>query len=94
MGNINAYQYMETEFEGFPKTEEIKPFMEKALEMYNFENTEQNINIFGAILVMLKRQQNVPEMDILKHICEFGEPSVSYKMQATISAVYLSKFKK
>lgn len=94
MNKVPAYALMETEFEGFPTKEEIQPFMRQVLTMYETPETEESLNEFGAVLVVLKKNHNVPEMDILEHIIEAGDKGLSFKMQATISAVYLSKYKK
>lgn len=93
MITVPAYAMMETEFEGFPKQEEIQPLMQKVLKIYKSQETEDNLNIFGALLVVLKKQHKVSEMEIMKHVTETYVSNLSFKMQATISAVWLSKYK-
>jgi hypothetical protein len=92
----DAYTMMETAFEGYPRKSEIQPMMQKVMEMYGYPETEENLQKFGSVLVSLRKESilGVTEMDILKHIYQFGSTDITFPQQAAISAVYLSKYKK
>ncbi len=91
----DAYTMMETAFEGSPRKSEIQPMMQKVMEMYGYQETEDNLQKFGSVLVTLRKESilGVTEMDILKHIYQFGNPNITFPEQAAISALYLEKHK-
>jgi hypothetical protein len=94
MKKVNPYTLMSTEFEGFPKTTEIKPLVRMVLTKFKLPETHESLSNIGQILILLKRSQGVAELEILKHIQASGDSTIELKKQAAISAVYLSKFKK
>lgn len=93
MAKVDPYTLMSVEFDGFPKTNEIKPLIRMIFTKFKLPETHETLSNFGQILIMLKRSQNVSEMDIMRHINESGDSSLELKKQAAISAVFLSKFK-
>jgi hypothetical protein len=92
----DAYTMMETAFEGYPRKSEIQPMMQKVMKMYGYPETEENLQRFGSVLVSLRKESvlGVTEMDILKHVYQNGNTSITFPQQAAISAVYLEKYKK
>lgn len=92
----DAYTMMETAFEGYPKKSEIQPMMKKVMDMYGYPETEENLQRFGSVLVSLRKNSvlGVTEMDILKHVYQFGSTDIDFPEQAAISALYLEKYKK
>lgn len=94
MKKVDPYTFMSTEFDGFPKTNEIKPLMRMVLTKYKLSESDDNLHQIGTTLITLKRAHSVKELDILKHISEAGDASIDLKKMAVISAIYLSKYKK
>ncbi|QWA38887.1 hypothetical protein [Chryseobacterium sp. ZHDP1] len=92
--NLDSYSIMETEFVGMPPRNEIVARFRMLLTLYKLQETEENLDIIGSFIIVLKKKHGVPEMDILKHIIETKTEGVTLKMQAVISAIYLAKFKK
>lgn len=92
--NLDSYSIMETEFVGMPPRNEIVARFRMLLTLYKLPETEENLDIIGSFIIVLKKRHGVAEMDILKHIIETKTAGVSLKMQAVISAIYLEKFKK
>jgi len=88
---VNPYSMMSVEFYGFPKVNEIKPLVRMALSKYKLSESDQNLNNIAKILIYLKREKKVSELQILKHIISYGDISIQFKMQAAISAVYLAR---
>lgn len=90
--NLDSYSIMETEFEGRPSRNEIISRIRIILSLYKLPETEMNLDILGSYIITLKKKYGIPEMDILKHMCENKEEGVSLKMQAVISTIYLKKY--
>ena len=93
--SIDAYSMMETAFEGYPAKSEIQPIMQSVLNKYNLEESEENLQKVGSVLVSLRKQSvlGVTELEILKHIYQHGSSSISFPGQAAISATILEKTK-
>ncbi|WP_418124219.1 hypothetical protein ACNFU2_06410 [Chryseobacterium sp. PTM-20240506] len=91
---LDSYAIMETEFVGMPPRKEIITRFRMLLALYKLQETEENLDIIGSFIIVLKKKHGVSEMDILKHMIETKTHGVSLKMQAVISAIYLAKFKK
>lgn len=93
MSKIDPYTLMSTDFDGFPPTNKIKPLMRMVLSKYKLSESDSILNEFGAALITLRKSHNIKELDILQHISNAGDTSIDLKKMATISAVYLSKYK-
>lgn len=93
--SADAYTMMETVFEGYPSKSEIQPLMQKVLQMYGYEETEENLQKVGSVLVELRKNSvlGVTEMDILKDVYQNGNTSITFAEQAAISAVILERKK-
>lgn len=90
--NLDSYAIMETEFEGMPPRNEIISRIRIILSLYKLPETETNLDILGSYIITLKKKHGIPEMDILKHMCENKADGVSLKMQAVISTIYLKRY--
>lgn len=88
-----AYTLMASEFKGAPKKNIIKIQIRMALAKYKFKETKENLDEIGVTLITLKKKYNVSELNILSHACKNFDPEVSFRMQASISAVFLNKEK-
>lgn len=88
---IDPYTLMSVEFEGFPKVNVIKPLVRMVLTKYKLSESDHNLNGIAKILIYLKQEKKVSELEILKHIVSSGDISIQFKMQAAISAVYLAR---
>lgn len=93
--SADAYTMMETAFEGYPRKSEIQPIMQKVMQMYGYPETEENLQKFGSVLISLRKNSvlGITEMDILKHVYQFGSTDITFDQQAAISSVYLEKYK-
>lgn len=94
MSKVDPYTLMSTEFDGFPSKNEIKPLMRMVLSKYKLSESDPILNQFGAALITLRKNHKVAELEILQHISDAGDTSIDLKKMATISAIYLSKYKK
>ena len=94
MAKVDPYTLMSVEFEGLPRTNEIKPLIRMIFTKFKLPETHETLSNFGQILILLKRSQRVSEMNIMKHINESGDSTLELKKQAAISAVYLANYKK
>lgn len=94
MGKVDAYTLMAAEFMGAPKKFVIQAHMRMALTKYGLQENRANLEEFGITLISLKKNHGISELTILKHACVNFNPDVSFRMQATISAVYLSRLEK
>ena len=83
---------MELAFVGNPHKSEIKSQLEMAMELYNLPITEENYSRAGSVLVTMRKELGVKEMDILRYMIKshIPEVSLSFPDAAAISAVALS----
>jgi hypothetical protein len=93
MGKVDAYTLMASEFKGAPKKIVIQAHIRMALTKYGLKEDRVNLEEFGITLIGLKKKYGISELNILKHACQYFDPEVSFRMQATISAVYLTRQK-
>ena len=91
----DPYKILHRDFAGMPKKEDIKSMMEVVMKRHHFPIHEDNILRFGISLVALRNQSlaGVTEMDILKHMYQYGDTTKSLGEQCTVSAYILEKTK-
>lgn len=93
MGKVNAYTLMASEFKDAPKKSTIQAMVRMALKKYELKENRDNLEEIGITLIGLKKTKGISELNILRHACENFDPSVTFRMQASISAVYLAREK-
>ena len=95
ISNMNAYEVMETAFEGYPSKEKIKPMLEEVMKRYGMPVNNENLLHAANVLVAMKNESKVgvTEMDVLKHIYQHGSASGDYVTNIAISATILEQTK-
>lgn len=93
MKKVDAYTLMASEFMGAPKKRVIQAHIRIALTKYGLKETRANLEEIGITLIGLKKSKEIAELKILRHVIRNFDPKISFRMQATISAVYLSREK-
>lgn len=91
----DPYEIMEVAFEDSPEAAKIRPLLESVMNSYNLPITDENRLKVASMLVSLRKESvlGITEMEILKHIYQYGIKSISLPEQAAISVVYLEKNK-
>jgi hypothetical protein len=91
----DAYEIMHVAFVGSPDIESIRPMLESVMETYGFIKTDDNRLKIGNMLVTLRQSSavGVTEMDILKHIYQYGSNAITLPEQAGLSATLLETSK-
>ena len=68
VAQMTALQQMELAFEGGYTQQQIKPRLDKALQLYGLPITEENYKRAGSVLVALREHYGTKEMDILDYM--------------------------
>ncbi len=86
---------MHIDFAEEPKKEAIKSMMEAVMNRYHYPINEENIFRFGDGLVVLRKLSSagINEMDILRHMYQYGDTTKTIGEQAVMSAYILEKMK-
>ena len=61
----SALAMLELAFEGDYSRQEIKLRIDRVMQLYGLPITEENYSRFGSVLVALRKETGVPEMEIL-----------------------------
>lgn len=87
----DALTMIETVFVGDYTRAEIKSRLDMAMRLFDLPITEDNYNRAGSVLVTLRKEASVAEMDILDHMIRSSVPGleISFPDQATLSAISL-----
>ena len=88
----SALEIMEVVFNGNYSLPKIKEQVDKAMQLYGLELTEDNYNRVASVLVKLRQEYSVDEMDILNYmICShINGVSMTFPDMAAISVVALT----
>lgn len=88
----DALGQMEVAFEGNYTREQIKPVLDHALKLYGLPITEENYSRSASVLIVMRREHGVNEMDILSYMIQSHVPGVNitFPEAAAISVVFLS----
>lgn len=91
--NIEAYELLSGAFENRPSTDQIRKLIDRVMENHRLEINYVNINKCGSTLIRVKELSaiGVTEMDILKHMYQYGDHTKDFPTQAAISASYLEQ---
>lgn len=87
--DLTALEQMLIAFEGNHKMDEIKTKMDKAMKMYGLELTEDNYSRAGSVLVALRKEYGITEMDILDYMIKSYVPNMKFPDMAAIATAYL-----
>jgi len=93
--NRDAYEVMETVFEGRPEKKIVQPLMEAVLRRYYVQITNENVMKAANTLYVLKKESKVgvTEMEILRHMYQKGIKGRTFDVQAAYSYTYLEENK-
>lgn len=74
-----------------PSEDEIERYMNKALDVYGLERTDENYNKVGSALVDLRMNssKNITEMDILKYTIKIHVKNAKIPDMMAMASVYL-----
>ena len=88
----DALGLMEVAFEGNYTREQIKPVIDQAMTLYGVLITEENYSRAASVLVVMRQENGVNEMDILSYMIRSHVPGVNltFPESAAISAVFLA----
>ena len=91
VNEMTALQQMEIAFEGGYTVQQIKPVMDKALELYGVPTNEENYSRAASTLIVLRKENGTREMDILDYMIRSYVPGVKVQFPeaAAISSVFL-----
>ncbi len=80
-------------FVGNPSEEEIEYYMNKALDVYNLERTDENYNKVSNVLLAMSRDSNkgITEMAILKYAIKIHFKNAKITDNMAIAAVFLEQ---
>ncbi len=89
----DPYEMMHEVFLGSPSISQIKPLVEGILDKYDLpKNDEFRLKIGSMVLGLRKASlKGISEIQILKHIFNYGSTKISLPDQAGLSAVILEK---
>jgi len=78
-------------FDGNHSRAQIKLRMDRAMTRYGLSLTEDHYSRAGSVLVALRKENGVSEMDILSHMIRSYVPGVNINFveMAALSAVFL-----
>ena len=65
-------------FDGQPSLVRIKPKMDKAMDLYGLERTDENYSRAGSALVALRQEYGVSELDILDRMILLHVPGTPW----------------
>ncbi len=77
VNQMTALQQMEIAFEGGYTIQQIKPLLDKAMQLYRVPITEENYNRIGNALVALRKNSGMKEMDILNNMIRSYNPRLT-----------------
>ena len=63
-----ALQKMEIAFDGSYTIKQIKPKLDRAMQLYGLASTEENYSRAGSALVTMRKEYGVKEVDILDYM--------------------------
>jgi len=88
-----AYEMLHVVFEGNPEKVALKRLMSAVMAKYDIVENYENLNRCGSALLSMKKSSaiGVTEMQILKHMYQYGDATQSFPNQAAISAVLLEQ---
>jgi hypothetical protein len=74
-------------FVGSPSRALIKAQMDRALDLYGLPIDEENYNRYGSVLVRMRQESGVPEMEMLRFVIALreGSPDVNIKLTDAIA---------
>lgn len=89
---VDALGKMEVAFEGNYTRGQIKPVLDQAMTLYSLPITEENYLRAANVLVVMRQENGVNEMDILSYMIRSHVPGVNLAFSeiAAISAVFLA----
>ena len=88
-----ALEKMGIAFNGNYSKAEIKKSMDKAMKLYNLTINEENYNRAASVLIVMRKEYNITEMDILDYMIRSYVPNsgMDFQSMAAISTVFLSE---
>lgn len=88
-----GYEMLHVVFEGNPDRTAIKKLMTAVMTKYNIDENYENLNRCGSALLSMKKSSaiGVTEMQILKHMYQYGDAVQTFPNQAAISATLLEQ---
>lgn len=91
VASMSALEQMELAFSGNPRQSVIKPKIDRAMRLYGLQLTEDNYSRAGSVLVTMRQQNSVDELDILDYmICAHASGvNMTFPEMAALSAVAL-----
>lgn len=90
-----AFEMLPVVFEGNPSLESVKKLLSAAMDKYHLEVNYENINRCGSAVLSLREASavGVTEMELLKHMYQQGDESLSFPNHAGVSATILEAYK-
>lgn len=88
---LDSITQMQLAFNGDYSREQIQERVVKAMSLYGLPITEENLGRAGSVLVSLRQNNGVDEMDILEYMIESYVPNVklSFGEEAAMAAVFI-----
>ncbi len=77
VARTSPLQQMALAFEGNPSESAIKAKLDRAMDLYHTEKTDENYGRAGSTLVGLRQQNGTKEMDILDEMIRMGAANTS-----------------
>ncbi|MFH1131683.1 MAG: hypothetical protein V1754_10130 [Pseudomonadota bacterium] len=89
---MTALQQMEISFEGGYTAQQIKPLMDKALQVYGLPINEENYSRAASTLIILRQEFGTKEMDILDYMIRSYVPgeTIQFPEAAGIASAFLA----
>lgn len=86
-----AYEMLHVVFKGQPELASIRKLMHPVMTMYNMEENYENLNRCGSALLAMRKSSavGVTEMEILKHMYQYGSNHLTFAEQVALSATIL-----
>lgn len=83
----DSLEKMAAVFVGFPSKALIKAQMDRALKLYGLPIDEENYNRYGSVLVRMRQESGVKEMEMLRFVIALREesPDVDIKLTDAIA---------
>jgi len=90
-----AFEMLPVVFEGNPSLESVKKLLSGVMDKYHLEVSYENINRCGSAVLSLREASamGVTEMEVLKHMYQEGDESLSFPNQAGVSATILEAYR-
>lgn len=87
--DVPALDKMEAVFQGGYSKEQIEPVLRRALKMFGSPINDTEMMRFGSVLVTMRKENNVEEMEILRCVLAMAPQGMDFPSAAALCVVTL-----